>query len=116
MKPESLSVKAICEQWNISSLGDIVPFLAEDDIKSVGTLPKKYPTKTKNSAKKIAWLLKNGWKKPIGADLGCPSFRDCPWPFSNDLDDHKFAAAFIRGDAFIEADVSGEVDWISTFK
>jgi hypothetical protein len=60
--------------------------------------------------------LKNGWKKPIGADLGCPSFRDCPWPFSNDLDDHKFATAFIRGDKFIEADVSGEVDWISTFK
>jgi hypothetical protein len=82
----------------------------------VKNVPKKYPTRTKNSAIKIAWYLKNGWKKPIDVDLGCPSFRDCPWPFIDDASDHKFAAAFIRGDAFIEAAVSGEVDWISTFK
>ena len=116
MKPEILSIKKVCKQWGINNIGDIIPFLTKESVMEVKEIPKNYPAGTKNSTLKVAWYLKNGWKKPVNADLGCPSFRDCPWPIEGDSDNHKFAAAFIRGDTSIEADVSGEVDWIKSFK
>ena len=119
MKSEVLSLKKICDEWYISDVCDVIPFLTKEEVLNKlidNKLPKKYPTRTKNSAIKIAWYLKNGWKKPLSLDLGCPSFRDCPWPIDSDSDNHKFAAAIIRGDKTIKADVSGQVNWIETFK
>ena len=62
-------------------------------------------------ARRIAWLVRNGWSDAILVDLGVPGWTDpAHWPIEDG--NHRFAAAIFRGDLHIAAEVSGAVDQI----
>jgi hypothetical protein len=107
-----LDVRKICEEWCIESVSDLFPGITVDDVKS-HPFPKSRPRKSAKDIDRISWAFHNGSKKPIGIDLGCPSFRDTPFDIYEGL--HEFSAALIKEDKYIKANASGEEDWIEEF-
>lgn len=78
-------------------------------------ISEKHYTNPHKHAARIAYLIKHGWEDAIHIDIGIP---DMDW-LGSSLDDgnHRLAAAFIRKDKFIDADVSGSVSFAkSLFK
>ena len=62
----------------------------------------------------IARFVVNGWNDPIHVDVGVPSLGCYPkWPLEDG--NHRFAAAIIRGDNFILANMSGATNEIQKF-
>jgi hypothetical protein len=60
---------------------------------------------------RIAWFVVHGWDHPIEVDVGVPSCGCNPlWPLEDG--NHRFAAAIIRGDLSILANMSGAVSEI----
>lgn len=54
----------------------------------------------------IAWLVVNGWSKPVDIDVGVPSMGcTVKWPLQDG--NHRLAAAHVRGDKTLPAVVSG---------
>lgn len=65
-------------------------------------------------AARIAWFIIHGWNDPINIDVGVPSLGCYPkWPLKDG--NHRFAAAIIRDDHFILANMSGAVNEIQKF-
>lgn len=63
---------------------------------------------------RIAWFVVHGWNDPIHVDVGVPSLGFYPkWPLEDG--NHRFAAAIIRGDRIILANMSGAVSEIQTY-
>lgn len=61
-------------------------------------------------AGRIAYLVKHGWDDPIQIDVGVPEFGCCvDWPVVDG--NHRVAAAYIRGDSVILAEISGSVEY-----
>lgn len=57
--------------------------------------------------RRIAWFAVHGWRAPISVDVGVPSLGCVPrWAIIDG--NHRFAAAIIRGDKTIRAEISGE--------
>ncbi len=87
---------------------------------SIGNNKSDYLSKTPDQelaifhTTRIAWFVVNGWNDPIHVDVGVPSLGCYPkWPLQDG--NHRFAAAFIRGDNFILANMSGAIDEIQKF-
>jgi hypothetical protein len=60
-------------------------------------------------ARRIAWLIKNGWEDSIDIDVGIPSMEYFPYPV---LDGHhRLCAAIMTGETVIRAQVSGALDY-----
>jgi hypothetical protein len=59
--------------------------------------------------RRIAWLVKNGWDKPVEIDVGIPSMNYWPYPLIDGH--HRLCAAIYRGDLTIAASVSGSLDY-----
>ncbi len=63
---------------------------------------------------RIAWFVTHDWNDPINVDVGVPSLGCYPkWPLEDG--NHRFAAAIIRGDNFILANMSGAINEIRKF-
>lgn len=61
-------------------------------------------------AKRVAYLFLNGWFDPIEIDVGIPELGHmtfCPIQDGN----HRFAAAVLRKDELISAEIFGSVDY-----
>lgn len=59
-------------------------------------------------AGRIAYLVENPTNEPLVIDVGVPSLGCVvAWPIQDG--NHRLAAAIVRGDATIEAEVGGEV-------
>jgi hypothetical protein len=61
-------------------------------------------------AGRIRYLAKHGWKDPIQLDAGIPSLN-CyvDWPIQDG--NHRLAAAILRGDDGILAQVAGDLEY-----
>jgi len=110
-KPVALSMSKICEEWCISELSDLFEGISEADI--LASLPGNKPSEDSDDIEKIAWYFYNDSDEPITIDLGCPTFRDTPFDIVNGL--HIFAAALIKGQPYINAHASCEVERIEEF-
>ena len=62
-------------------------------------------------AKRVAWLVVDGWNDPIHIDVGVPSLGYEP-DYVVDDGNHRLAAAILRGDETILAECSGDVKLI----
>ena len=66
--------------------------------------------------KRIAYLAVRGWSDAIEIDVGCPGlpggFVDFPTLDGN----HRIAAALFRGDPYIEANCSGDIEFFEQFR
>jgi hypothetical protein len=60
-------------------------------------------------ARRIAWLMKNGWDAPIDIDVGIPSMGYYPYILVDGH--HRLCAAIMTGEAVIKAQVSGAIDY-----
>jgi hypothetical protein len=60
-------------------------------------------------ARRIAWLMKNGWDAPIDIDVGIPSMGYCPYILADGH--HRLCAAIMTGETVIKAQVSGALDY-----
>lgn len=60
-------------------------------------------------ARRIAWLMKNGWDAPIDIDVGIPSMGYYPYILVDGH--HRLCAAIITGETEIKAQVSGAIDY-----
>lgn len=60
-------------------------------------------------ARRIAWLMHEGWRDPISLDVGCPSFPGYRPGWLVVDGNHRLAAAILRRDRTIAALVDGEV-------
>lgn len=60
---------------------------------------------------RIAYLVIHGWDDPIDVDVGVPSLG-CwlDWPVTDG--NHRLAAAAVRGDTYIVANMSGSCDYM----
>ncbi len=73
-----------------------------------------YSTAPLDHITRIAWFVVHGWNDPINIDVGVPSLGCYPiWPLMDG--NHRFAAAIIRGDNVILANMSGAVSEISKY-
>lgn len=59
---------------------------------------------------RIAYLVKNGWNDPIQIDVGIPSMN-CHVDWMVIDGNHRVAAAIMRGDTTISAQVGGSIDY-----
>ncbi len=57
---------------------------------------------------RIAYFVDRGWSTPIQIDVGCPSFPGFRYKWLVDDGNHRLCAAIVRGDRYIDADISGE--------
>lgn len=73
--------------------------------------PTKWPEETirSNHIKKIAFFATNEMEKPISIDVGIPSLG-CYVDYIIDDGNHRLAGAIYKGDLFIKAKVSGDVN------
>jgi hypothetical protein len=60
-------------------------------------------------ARRIAYLMKNGWEDSIDLDVGIPSLGYYPYPLIDGH--HRLCAAIMLGDTTIKAQVSGALDY-----
>lgn len=60
-------------------------------------------------ARRIAWLMKNGWEEPIDIDVGIPSLGYYPYILTDGH--HRLCAAILTRETFIKAQVSGAIDY-----
>jgi hypothetical protein len=60
-------------------------------------------------ARRIAWLVRNGWDAPIDLDVGIPSMGYFPYILIDGH--HRLCAAIVSGDSEIKAQVSGSIDY-----
>lgn len=60
-------------------------------------------------AKRIAWLMNNGWDAPIDIDVGIPSVGYNPYILTDGH--HRLCAAIMTGETEIKAQVSGAIDY-----
>lgn len=60
-------------------------------------------------ARRIAWLMKNGWDAPIDIDVGIPSLGYYPYILTDGH--HRLCAAIMTGESWIKAQISGSVDY-----
>jgi hypothetical protein len=60
-------------------------------------------------ARRIAWLMKNGWDAPIDIDVGIPSMGFYPYILVDGH--HRLCAAIMTGETVIKAQVSGALDY-----
>jgi hypothetical protein len=60
-------------------------------------------------ARRIAWLMKNGWEEPIQLDVGIPSLGYYPHILTDGH--HRLCAAILTGEHWIKAQVSGAIDY-----
>jgi len=60
-------------------------------------------------ARRIAWLIKNGWEDSIDLDVGIPSMGYYPYIVIDGH--HRLCAAIMTGEAVIKAQVSGSLDY-----
>lgn len=63
-------------------------------------------------AQRIAYLVVNGWSDPIDIDVGVPSLH-CYVDWIVQDGNHRLAAAMVRGDEEIAAEVSGCLQFAS---
>jgi hypothetical protein len=71
--------------------------------------PDQLPTVRQHAAR-IAYLVKHGWEDSIDIDVGVPSLGAVShWPYGDG--NHRICAAIIRGDTFISAEISGDIDY-----
>lgn len=60
--------------------------------------------------RRVAWFVENGKNMELELDVGVPSLGYEPdWMISDG--NHRFAAAIIRGDKTIEAELEGDIDY-----
>lgn len=65
--------------------------------------------------KRIAWLVINGWDDEIQIDVGVPELNDhVEWPIMDG--NHRFMAALIRQDEYIDAGLSGSCELLDKLK
>lgn len=64
--------------------------------------------------RRIAFFVHYGWTQPIMVDVGVPGYYAPDYPVSDG--NHRLAAAIIRGEAFIQASVAGDVDLIHSLQ
>lgn len=59
---------------------------------------------------RVRYLAEHGWNDPIEVDVGVPclGYAGPSWPVLDG--NHRVWAAAIRGDEFIAADITGQVD------
>lgn len=68
--------------------------------------PQTYQT----HLRRVAWLVRNGWRDPIELDVGVPELGYCSiWCVVDG--NHRHAAAIYRGDTSILATISGSLDF-----
>lgn len=65
--------------------------------------------------RKIAYFVKNGFNDPISIDLGFPEMNAVNTGHIIDDGNHRLAAAIIRGDKEIKAQIHGSADYIKEF-
>lgn len=64
---------------------------------------------TSRHIQRIAYFVVHGWPDAIEVDVGIPCMGFTPaWPVQDG--NHRFAAALVRGDEGITAELSGQVD------
>lgn len=79
------------------------------DWKALGqTSPDNIPSQAQHAAR-VAYLVQYGWTDAISIDVGVPSLGHfIAWPYEDG--NHRICAAIIRGDQYIAAEVSGDID------
>lgn len=60
--------------------------------------------------RRVAWFVENGKNMELELDVGVPCLGyEADWMVTDG--NHRFAAAIIRGDETIEADLAGDLDY-----
>lgn len=70
---------------------------------------------TAKHIRRVAYLVRYGWKDPIEIDVGIPGLHDSPyrgWIVSDG--NHRLAAAVARGDENIKCNISGSIELAET--
>lgn len=101
-----------CPPWECGILlakQDVLQAIAQRDYLAT-PVPPRDDINPFAHARRIAWLVVNGWEDAIEIDVGVPAFGNCrAWPVLDG--NHRLYAAVIRGDAEIQASVSGSLDF-----
>lgn len=112
-------LRALCDPFANPPWAGVTGMTVEAILQAMGKgLVKSRPYSARTSAGKwkvqshiarIAYLALHGWDDPIDIDVGVPSLN-CwiDWPVIDG--NHRLAAAIVRGDEFIRADLVGSCD------
>lgn len=103
-------IKAILEFWNpLWSWHDQEDAISPLEVKAYSRFAAGIPYPDTGAHEvRIAWFVANGWKDPILIDVGIPGFSN----FYVDDGNHRLAAALIRGDETITANIQGAMSLI----
>lgn len=69
-----------------------------------------------NHERRVAWLVLNGWTDAVEVDVGCPNLPGGSVDHPTWDGNHRIAAALFRGDLYIEASCSGDVEFYEQFR
>jgi hypothetical protein len=99
--------KVVPQQMVLDALQDGSYGLAKDSYSDGGNVSVMAGTAW--HARRIAYLMKNGWEDSIDLDVGIPSLGYYPYPLIDGH--HRLCAAIMLGDTTIKAQVSGALDY-----